>query len=561
MSRPCTTILIFLIFFSNLKYVYSSTSNISQTRQSLKPSMQNLCFGYEGKNICQKFNLSKIPNPICHSKLGSKVDKSTLKKTFNLYADFGYVYKKIKQKTEIFENFSCIHHLRYCEGGGIFLKFGKMGRGFSDSGDLYRTDVVEGFGPLRHPEKKANFTVNEKFINANADHIGALQSWGTEVKTILTTNPNISKQSCDHTIKDNVIFLKIDAGVNMYHHFCDFINLWLSQHLNNDFAFDTKTQFVIWQTSGNYWSYYSDTVKLFTDKPFIHLTEFSKKKVCFEGKVMFPLLSRQRFGFYYNMPLPKGCSDSFVFKSFSEHLKFRLDRFHLINGIEGKKGSGSSSSSSLIESTRAACQVTFLSRGTYQNKHKSYNPYNRLVKNEKSLIKKAEKYFKTCNFQVVQFTKEIPFFDQISIMRKTDLFISMHGAGLTQMLFLPDNAKVIELFNCNDFECYKDLARLRGVKYFTWTDLFYPEFHGSKINQTEVKKVHQNDKNNRNLRDNNFIPFGIKALDAYKHHKYPKNTKFWNFEFDEDMFVELVRLAIPEFYELDNDDNEIKIEL
>uniref|UniRef100_A0A1I7U8B6 Sulfatase domain-containing protein n=1 Tax=Caenorhabditis tropicalis TaxID=1561998 RepID=A0A1I7U8B6_9PELO len=46
----------------------------------------------------------------------------------------------------------------------------------------------------------------------------------------------------------------------------------------------------------------------------------------------------------------------------------------------------------------------------------------------------------------------------------------MHGAGLTHLLFLPDWAAVFEVYNCGDSGCYSDLARLRGVKYFTWPE-------------------------------------------------------------------------------------------
>lgn len=45
----------------------------------------------------------------------------------------------------------------------------------------------------------------------------------------------------------------------------------------------------------------------------------------------------------------------------------------------------------------------------------------------------------------------------------------MHGSGLTHVLFLPDWAVLFELYNCGDEDCYKDLSRLRGVNYLTWT--------------------------------------------------------------------------------------------
>jgi len=36
------------------------------------------------------------------------------------------------------------------------------------------------------------------------------------------------------------------AGVNMYHHFCDFVNLYISQHINNSFSRDINI--VMWDT-------------------------------------------------------------------------------------------------------------------------------------------------------------------------------------------------------------------------------------------------------------------------------------------------------------------------
>ena len=58
---------------------------------------------------------------------------------------------------------------------------------------------------------------------------------------------------------------------------------------------------------------------------------------------------------------------------------------------------------------------------------------------------------------------------------QTQLFL-----GLTHLLFLPDWAAVFELYNCDDPSCYSELARLRGVKYLTWSnpDLVYPEDAG-----------------------------------------------------------------------------------
>lgn len=57
---------------------------------------------------------------------------------------------------------------------------------------------------------------------------------------------------------------------------------------------------------------------------------------------------------------------------------------------------------------------------------------------------------------------------QLEVTRNTDVFIGIHGAGLTHLLFLPVWASLFELYNCEDTSCYRDLARLRGINYVTW---------------------------------------------------------------------------------------------
>lgn len=72
--------------------------------------------------------------------------------------------------------------------------------------------------------------------------------------------------------------------------------------------------------------------------------------------------------------------------------------------------------------------------------------------------------------KTVVYDKNIAFTEQLKITRNSDVFIGMHGAGLTHLLFLPKWATLFELHNCGDPNCYKDLARLRGVNYVTWED-------------------------------------------------------------------------------------------
>jgi len=72
--------------------------------------------------------------------------------------------------------------------------------------------------------------------------------------TALKFNPwsNTSKY-CDVVVDKPVIFVQLDFGGNMYHHFCDFFNLYLTQMANNS-NFHTDNQIVRWDlvSSGTY---------------------------------------------------------------------------------------------------------------------------------------------------------------------------------------------------------------------------------------------------------------------------------------------------------------------
>lgn len=79
-------------------------------------------------------------------------------------------------------------------------------------------------------------------------------------------------------------------------------------------------------------------------------------------------------------------------------------------------------------------RVTLLARGTTF----------RSIKNENEIVEALLKE-KNYHFQRVVYDKSIPFTKQLEITHNTDVFIGMHGAGLTHLLFLPDWAAVFEV--------------------------------------------------------------------------------------------------------------------
>lgn len=201
----------------------------------------------------------------------------------------------------------------------------------------------------------------------------------------------------------------------MYHHFCDFLNLYASLHVNASHpdSFSTDVHILIWETY-TYRSAFQDTWKAFTDHPIWDLKMFAGETVCFKNIIM-PLLPRMIFGLYYNSPIIYGCEKSGLFDAFSKHVLHRLEI-------------------PLYERTSRKIRVTFLSRNTKYRK----------VLNEAALL---EAIRRNPEYEVerVVFDMNKPFKQQLEVVRNTDLFIGMHGAGLTHLLFLPEWAALFEL--------------------------------------------------------------------------------------------------------------------
>jgi protein O-GlcNAc transferase len=120
--------------------------------------------------------------------------------------------------------------------------------------------------------------------NLDTDNLGRqlelmspLQSWAPELQNLRQSDEN-TRDACDITIDTPTYVVKLDASVNMYHHFCDFS---------------------------------------FSSLPLMDLNSVAGKKVCLK-EVMFPLLPRMMFGLFYNTPVVSGCHSSELFRSFSE---------------------------------------------------------------------------------------------------------------------------------------------------------------------------------------------------------------------------------------------------
>ncbi|GFO27782.1 Egf domain-specific o-linked n-acetylglucosamine transferase [Plakobranchus ocellatus] len=364
------------------------------------------CWGYEPE--CKKS--LRLSQPDCsgnNKRWATNIEEQEGK--FWKTADFGMLLEKKNElkmycqpKEKEDSSLQCTRHLQYCRATNIFLNFSSEPITKSNVRDRYREDV------LGHGMIGGHCDLDTIGLSKQGEHKSPLQSWFAELEHYSSLDFYPSKgEFCDIVLDKPTYLIKLDAGVNMYHHFCDFVNLYSSQHINN--SFNTDVNIIMWDTTTlPYGDLFSITWKAFTDHPIIPLKDLDGLQVCIKDAV-FPLLARMRFGLYYNMPL------------------------------------------------KDKIRVTLLSRKTqYRN-----------ILNEDKLVK-AMKADGELEVSLVVYNRNMPFEEQLKHSHNSDIFIGMHGAGLTHMLFQPDWAVVIELYNCEDPNCYSDLARLRGIKYMTW---------------------------------------------------------------------------------------------
>uniref|UniRef100_A0A8D0QNB6 EGF domain-specific O-linked N-acetylglucosamine transferase n=1 Tax=Sus scrofa TaxID=9823 RepID=A0A8D0QNB6_PIG len=297
------------------------------SRCPYKKYLENLkyCWGYE-KSCKPQF---RFGYPVCtYVDMGWTDTLESAEDIFWKQADFGYAGERLEElhvlcQAEEMNDSSlvCSRYLQYCRATNIYLDL----RNIKRNHDRFKEDFFQ------NGEIGGHCKLDIRTLMSEGQRKSPLQSWFAELQSYTQLNFRpIEDAACDIVIEKPTYFMKLDAGVNMYHHFCDFVNLYITQHVNNSFSTDVYV--VMWDT--------------------------------------------------------------------------------LVNAL---------------------------------------------------------KTVSTFEVRIVDYKyKELAFLDQLRITHNTDIFIGMHGAGLTHLLFLPDWAAVFELYNCGDERCYLDLARLRGVHYITW---------------------------------------------------------------------------------------------
>ena len=350
-------------------------------------------------------------------------DSNLDQRAFYNEADLGYIQAKADSLRYFCQGkeswLKCTGNLEYCYGQNLQIQFPDRAHGKS----RYNTEV------LKPGDLSGDCKVKSNLLKRNMRSLSPLQSWGPEVRNIQTDSDRI----CDLVVSKPTILMKLDITSNMYHHFCDFLNLYSSLVLNGSFSNDVHI--LTWENQ-LYQSPFAQVMNIFTENPIWNLDSFRGKRVCFKS-LMLPLLPRMVRGLYYSTPLSTSCSNSSLFGSFSKFVQDRLK-----TSIQNKNKP----------------RITIINRTTKYRK----------ILNIKDLVSAMDPARYELN--VVEFGADIPFKEQVKITSNTDVLIGIHGAGLTHVMFMPKSSVLFELHNCQDPSCYSNLALLNGIKYLTWTD-------------------------------------------------------------------------------------------
>lgn len=289
---------------SNPKCHFILTEN--RTLSSSKDATLTTCWGFE--RGCKWSMRYHVPSCSLERSRSDKrihsANKESLLEMFHTQADFGYVKQQINEllllcePTSIMDSsLECSRYLRFCRGRRLRLDL----RGLAQRREhiRYHTDV------LKSGQISGFCKLNSSLLEEQLDHMGALQSWSPELRNFQESSEPFYQNSkeCDVIITTPTFLMKIDATYNMYHHFCDFFNLYATLFVNQTHhtVFDTNTQIIIWETYP-YDSPFAATFKAFTHNPIWTLASLRGRRVCFQNVVL-PLLPRMLFGLYYNTPI------------------------------------------------------------------------------------------------------------------------------------------------------------------------------------------------------------------------------------------------------------------
>jgi protein O-GlcNAc transferase len=290
---------------------------------------------------------------------------------------------------------------------------------------------------------------------------------------------------CGRRVSDKrFIFLQRDGYANLFHSFTDIINVFIALLIHkkgitaNEMA-DNVLVILDNHPNGPYWKTWSvfGTV--------LRFDEFKKQyqttngaPTCFDH-VIFGIPGGSNF-IWKDCWAPNNCYESTVLQAF---VRFTLKGM----GLDKQRH----------RDVNDPIKITFSSRQVKEGGHR----VGRKITNEDKLVEILKKGIypleggnSASNTPIpIQVNliemATIPFEKQVELMRDTDIYIGMHGAGMTHVLWLPEEAVVLELHPKNWHQSsMRNLSKNMGKTYLAWHNIHDKNVVDEKALWTHVEE-------------------------------------------------------------------------
>eukprot|EP00698_Gefionella_okellyi_P018547 TRINITY_DN5569_c0_g1_i1.p1 TRINITY_DN5569_c0_g1~~TRINITY_DN5569_c0_g1_i1.p1 ORF type:complete len:536 (-),score=115.97 TRINITY_DN5569_c0_g1_i1:33-1640(-) len=241
---------------------------------------------------------------------------------------------------------------------------------------------------------------------------------------------------CDTMIENPVALVIRYEFKNLFHQMTDFINVYLGAAVTGASLDEMQVVLLDNHPDGPFmdiWRALSPAHEVLRAKDL-------KGKVCMQ-QPLFPVLG-------YGAPIAKDidrsneCRDGSLVQSFVRRVLLELD----------------------LLDTPIPTQpvITFISRKDYDGR-----VISRKITNEDQLVAEMKSKLSGGVVNQVDFAR-ISFREQLEVIRKTNILIGMHGAGLSHLLFLPKEAIVVELFQGGQPKHYRNFAKWSDKQYMAY---------------------------------------------------------------------------------------------
>lgn len=239
-----------------------------------------------------------------------------------------------------------------------------------------------------------------------------------------------NKQECTKTIDEPLYVMKREGAGNLFHCMTDFFSMyWTLAILGKQDDKNIQIAVLDGHGHGTFWNLW----KAYSDKDAIATNQL-QSGTCYREVVF--IIPGGSCPFWKGDWTPYPCRDSRLFQSFAR----KLISYYNYDKLPAPKET----------------VLTFISR-----------KQTRQLAHEEEYFNELHQMFPKVKIQRIDFAA-IPFDQQMKVVRETNILVGVHGSGMTHLLWLPDEAVVVEIFPPGIHKStFRNMAKLTNKIYMS----------------------------------------------------------------------------------------------